>query len=182
MDSPFFNVVGLDVHHKSIQSAVRGLLPSGELLAQRQSFGPITRVLRALADSLESLGVTHVALESTGVLWRPVWSSLKGRFTLLLINPRTTLPRNVAWPTRWRPSDTRTEPPTNTQRKMPDLVLKIPTTNCSASQTRSPPLPLQPTGKQIFDPGAELGFAVFVGDSLQHFGPSWVAVDGACQV
>jgi transposase len=41
-----------------------------------------------LADYLESLGVTHVALESTGVLWKPVWNILEGRFTLLLVNPR----------------------------------------------------------------------------------------------
>lgn len=88
MDTTFFNVAGLDVHHKSIQCAVRCHLPSGKLLAQCQSFGTMTRELRALADYLESLGVTHVALESTGVLWKPVWNILEGRFTLLLINPR----------------------------------------------------------------------------------------------
>jgi transposase len=41
-----------------------------------------------LADYLSALGVTHVALESTGVLWKPVWNILEPRFTLLLINPR----------------------------------------------------------------------------------------------
>jgi len=44
--------------------------------------------LRAMADYLEAQGVTHVALESTGVLWKPVWNILEGRFTLLLVNPR----------------------------------------------------------------------------------------------
>jgi transposase len=48
----------------------------------------MTRDLRALADYLESLGVTHVAMEATGVLWKPVWNILEGRFTLLLVNPR----------------------------------------------------------------------------------------------
>jgi transposase len=48
----------------------------------------MTRQLRALADYLASQGVTHVALESTGVLWKPVWNVLEGRFTLLLVNPR----------------------------------------------------------------------------------------------
>jgi len=39
----------------------------------------------ALADYLEALGVTHVAMESTGVLWKPVWNILESRrFTLLL--------------------------------------------------------------------------------------------------
>jgi transposase len=41
-----------------------------------------------MADYLASWGVTHVALESTGVLWKPVWNLLEGRFTLCLINPR----------------------------------------------------------------------------------------------
>jgi transposase len=40
-----------------------------------------------MADYLESLGVTHVAMEATGVLWKPVWNILEGRFTLLLVNP-----------------------------------------------------------------------------------------------
>jgi len=48
----------------------------------------MTRDLRALADYLQALGVTHVALEATGVLWKPVWNVLESRFTLLLVNPR----------------------------------------------------------------------------------------------
>jgi hypothetical protein len=48
----------------------------------------MTRDLMALADYLEALGVTHVAMESTGVLWKPVWNILDGRFKLLLVNPR----------------------------------------------------------------------------------------------
>ena len=42
--------------------------------------------LLALADWLESPGVTHVALERTGVSWKPVWNLLADRFTLLLVN------------------------------------------------------------------------------------------------
>jgi transposase len=48
----------------------------------------MTRDLRALADYLQSLGVTHVAMEATGVLWKPVWNVLEGRLALLLVNPR----------------------------------------------------------------------------------------------
>lgn len=88
MDTTYVRVAGLDVHHKSIQCAVPCQLPSGKLLAPSRSFRTMTRQLRALADDLTSLGVTHVALESTGVLWKPVWNVLEGRFTLLLINPR----------------------------------------------------------------------------------------------
>jgi len=88
MDTLFAKVAGLDVHLKSIQCAVRCRHESGKLLKQSRSFGTMTRDLRALADYLEALGVTHVALEATGVLWKPVWNILEGRFTLLLVNPR----------------------------------------------------------------------------------------------
>lgn len=88
MDTTYVNVAGLDVHHKSIQCAVRCREPSGKLRAQSRSFGTMTRQLRAMADYLQSWGVTHVALESTGVLWKPVWNVLEGRFTLCLVNPR----------------------------------------------------------------------------------------------
>ena len=88
MDTTFVNVAGLDVHHKSIQCAVRCREPSGKLRTQSRSFGTVTRELRAMADYLQSWGVTHVALESTGVLWKPVWNVLDGRFTLCLVNPR----------------------------------------------------------------------------------------------
>ena len=88
MDTLLIRVAGLDVHLKSVQCAVRCRQESGKLLRQVRSFGTMTRDLRALADDLQALGVTHVALEATGVLWKPVWNVLESRFTLLLVNPR----------------------------------------------------------------------------------------------
>lgn len=88
MDTLFTKVAGLDVHLKQIQCAVRLCQESGKLVRQVRSFATMTRDLRALADYLQSLGVTHVAMEATGVLWKPVWNVLEGRFTLLLVNPR----------------------------------------------------------------------------------------------
>jgi transposase len=88
MDTLFARVAGLDVHLKVIQGAVRLRQESGKLFSQVRSFGTMTRDLRALADYLQQLGVTHVAMEATGVLWKPVWNVLEGRFTLLLVNPR----------------------------------------------------------------------------------------------
>lgn len=87
MDTIFTSVAGLDVHLKSIKSAVR-CQTTGKLFREVRSYGTMTRDLRALADYLESLSVTHVALEATGVLWKPVWNILDSRFTLLLVNPR----------------------------------------------------------------------------------------------
>lgn len=88
MDTVLTHVAGLDVHHKSVQVAVRCRQPSGKLFAEVRSFGTMTRDLRALADHLGSRNVTHVAMEATGVLWKPVWNILDGRFALLLVNPR----------------------------------------------------------------------------------------------
>jgi transposase len=49
-------------------------------------FGTVTRDLLALADWLRTCGATHVAMESTGVYWKPVWHILEGQFELLLVN------------------------------------------------------------------------------------------------
>jgi transposase len=88
MDTLFSKVAGLDVHRKTVQCGVRSQQTNGELLKQVRCFGTMTRDLRALADYLTAMGVTHVALEATGVLWKPVWNVLESRFTLLLVNPR----------------------------------------------------------------------------------------------
>src|SRR5262249_6968548 len=88
MDPLFAKVAGLDVHLKSIACAARGRQDSGKLLRQVRSVGTMTGDRRARADWLQTLGVTHVALEATGGLWRPAWNVLGGRFPLLLVNPR----------------------------------------------------------------------------------------------
>jgi transposase len=88
MDTVFAKVAGLDVHHKFITVGIRCRLETGKLFAEVRTFATMTRDLMALADYLDALGVTHVAMESTGVLWKPVWNILDGRFKLLLVNPR----------------------------------------------------------------------------------------------
>jgi transposase len=88
VDPIYSTVAGLDVHLRSIQAATRSRQENGKLLKEVRTFATMTRDLRALADYLESKGVTHVAMEATGVLWKPVWNILEGRFVLLLVNPR----------------------------------------------------------------------------------------------
>jgi len=87
MDTIYSRVAGLDVHQKSVEVCVRCRQQTGKLFSQVRSFGTMTRDLRALADYLESLDVTHVAMEATGVLWKPVWNIPDGRFVMLLVNP-----------------------------------------------------------------------------------------------
>lgn len=88
MDTIYASVAGLDVHQKRIQIAVRCAQSDGKLHQEVRSYGTMTRDLLAMSDWMASLGVTHVAMESTGVLWKPVWNILEGRFQLLLVNPR----------------------------------------------------------------------------------------------
>ena len=76
MDTIFAKGAGLDVHHKFLTVAVRCRLETGASFAEVRTYGTMTRDLRAMADSLQALGVTPVALESTGVLWKPVWNIL----------------------------------------------------------------------------------------------------------
>src|SRR3954454_3893749 len=70
MDTVFAKVAGLDVHHTFITVAVRCRLETGKPFAEVRTYGTMTRDLRAMADYLQALGVTHVALESTGVPWK----------------------------------------------------------------------------------------------------------------
>ena len=88
MDTIFAKVAGLDVHQRFITVGIRCRLDTGKLFAEVRTYGTMTRDLRALADYLQASGVTHGALESTGVLWEPVWNILDGRSQLLLVNPR----------------------------------------------------------------------------------------------
>ena len=76
---------GIDVHKESISVCVL-LMEEGGLKRQIRRFGTMTRDLRELSTWMQQLGVTHVAMESTGVYWKPVWNLLEGQFELLLVN------------------------------------------------------------------------------------------------
>lgn len=77
---------GLDVHKKSVVAAVRLLSPDGALTTQVRSFASTTPGLLDLVAWLLSLEVTHVAMESTGEFWKPVFNLLETSFTLLVVN------------------------------------------------------------------------------------------------
>ncbi len=88
MDIIYQRVAGLDLHKETIVAAVRCIGAAGKLQTELRTFGTMTRDLLELSDWLAAHGVTHVAMEATGVLWKPVWNILDGRFQLLLVNPR----------------------------------------------------------------------------------------------
>lgn len=76
---------GLDVHKQTVVACVR-IAGDGQPVLEVRTFATSTSGLLALADWLESFGVKHVALEATGVYWKPVWHVLEGHFELVLAN------------------------------------------------------------------------------------------------
>jgi transposase len=88
MDIVIARAAGLDVHQKSVMASVRIQEPDGRVRKDTLSFGTTVKELRRLRDWLVAYGVTHAAIESTGVLWKPVWHVLESHVELLLVNPR----------------------------------------------------------------------------------------------
>jgi transposase len=75
----------LDVHQQTVVACVR--VASGATVQQEvRTFGTATADLLALADWLTSQACTHVAMESTGVYWKPIWHVLDAQFELVLAN------------------------------------------------------------------------------------------------
>ena len=77
---------GLDIHKSSI-AACALITEKGKPQEETRRFGTMTGDLRELAEWLQQKGIRHVAMESTGVYWKPVWNILEpAGFELLLAN------------------------------------------------------------------------------------------------
>ena len=88
MDQQVERVAGLDVHRKSIAVAVRIPGERGERVQHIRTFGTTATDLLTLRDWLEAHHVTHVAMESTGVYWKPVFYVLEESMECVLVNPQ----------------------------------------------------------------------------------------------
>jgi transposase len=86
MDLLYPCCAGLDVHKETVVACVRRANAAGKAQRQTRTFGAMTAQLLELADWLAEQGVTHVAMESTGVYWKPIWNLLEGQFQILLVN------------------------------------------------------------------------------------------------
>jgi transposase len=86
MPSMIERCAGLDVHQATVMATVRIPDGHGERQVITETFGTTTTALVTLRDWLQAYGVTHVAMESTGVYWKPVYYLLEDAFTLLLVN------------------------------------------------------------------------------------------------
>ena len=89
MDVVFTHCAGLDVHKKTVMACRVTPDPTGQQadgLMEVKEFGTLTRDLLALSDWLSAVGVTHVAMESTGEDWKPIYNLLEGDVTVFLVN------------------------------------------------------------------------------------------------
>src|SRR5260370_21438532 len=86
MDQLIERCCGLDVHRDTIAACVRVPGPNGKRQHDVRTFGTTAVELLALRDWLEAHAVTHIAMESTGVYWKPVFYVLEEAFTCLLVN------------------------------------------------------------------------------------------------
>ena len=86
MEVLYQHCAGLDVHKKTVVAAVR-LVEGNKVVTEVRTFATTTAGLLALSDWLSQNGCTHVAMEATGVYWKPVWHLLSdGDLELVLAN------------------------------------------------------------------------------------------------
>ncbi|WP_326492761.1 IS110 family transposase, partial [Algoriphagus sp. PAP.12] len=72
---------GLDVHQKTIVATVRG----NDVEIETKTFGTFTSQIEELKLWLNSLSITHIAMESTGVYWKPIYNILEEDFKIILV-------------------------------------------------------------------------------------------------
>jgi transposase len=78
---------GIDVHKATVCACI-SIKDAGVVEKHKQRFDTTTAQLRDLAVWLHQHQVTKVAMEATGVYWKPVWNLLEEQFELLLVNPQ----------------------------------------------------------------------------------------------
>jgi transposase len=75
---------GIDVHKSLLVASIRGV----GIAEQTREFGAFTEDIEHLRDWLKESGITHIAMESTGVYWKPVFNVLEADFAIILVNAR----------------------------------------------------------------------------------------------
>jgi transposase len=86
MEVVYTHCAGLDVHKKTVVATVITPERQGGVFKETRTFGTMTADLLALSDWLQGVAITHVAMESTGEYWRPVFNILEGNFDVWLVN------------------------------------------------------------------------------------------------
>lgn len=86
MEVTYTHCAGLDVHKKTVVACCLTPREGGGICKETRTFTTMTQELLALGDWLNSRGVTHVAMESTGEYWKPVYNLLEASYTVLVVN------------------------------------------------------------------------------------------------
>jgi transposase len=86
MEILFARCCGLDVHKRTVVACLLTPGAEGQPTKEIRTFGTMTNDLLALSDWLAAADCTHVALESTGVYWKPIYNLLEDRFAVLVVN------------------------------------------------------------------------------------------------
>jgi transposase len=76
----------MDVHQATVVACLLVVMKNGKAQKQVRTFGTTTRELMGLREWLLSEGCTHVAMESTGVYWKPIYAILEGAFEIIVAN------------------------------------------------------------------------------------------------
>ena len=87
MEVKYERCCGIDVHKQSVTACLIAPNAEGQVVKVKRSFGTMTDDLKGLAAWLQEWQVTTVALESTGVYWKPIHNLLEGQFEILVVNP-----------------------------------------------------------------------------------------------
>jgi transposase len=87
MEVKYARCSGIDVHKKTVVACAIVPGREGQVVKVKRSFGTVSDELEALSAWLKGQGVTTVAIESTGVYWKPVHNLLEGQFDILVVNP-----------------------------------------------------------------------------------------------
>lgn len=88
METLISSVAGLDVHQASVVACVIVEVEGRRPKRETRTFGTVREELEAMRSWLTSAGVTHVAMEGTGVYWMPVYATLEGAVDIALVNAR----------------------------------------------------------------------------------------------
>lgn len=88
METIFERCCGIDVHKKTLTACI--MVGKGNRLKKKdiRTYSTMTGDIEQLRDWLKSEGITHVAMESSGVYWRPVYNIMEEDFEILLANAR----------------------------------------------------------------------------------------------
>jgi transposase len=86
MEMLYERCCGVDVHKRTVVACLLAPGAEGTPTKEIRTFGTMTTDLLALSDWLSAAGCTHVAMESTGVFWKPIYNLLEDRFALVVVN------------------------------------------------------------------------------------------------